>query len=206
MLAKFRNTGQSCIAANRFVVHEAVYEEFTSRLVARVDAMTVGDGLSDPVPDLGPVIDQSRVEAVHGMVSSALAAGATRLTRSFELPTVGTYVAPALLADVPDDAELSCSEVFGPAAAVFSFRDEDEALARANATEMGLAGYFWSRDVGRVWRIAERLQVGIVGANNALPTVCFAPMGGVKQSGLGREGASAGLEEFQDVRYLSLGL
>lgn len=206
MLAKFRNTGQSCIAANRFVVHESVYDEFTNRLVKQVDAMTVGDGLADPLPDLGPVIDQSRVDAVQGMVDSALAAGATRLTRSFELPTTGTYVAPALLADVPDDATLGCSEVFGPAAAVFSFRDEDEAVARANSTEMGLAGYFWSRDVGRVWRMAERLEVGIVGANNALPTVCFAPMGGVKQSGLGREGASAGLEEFQDVRYVSLGL
>jgi succinate-semialdehyde dehydrogenase/glutarate-semialdehyde dehydrogenase len=206
MLAKFRNTGQSCIAANRFVVHESVYDEFTGRLVEQVDAMTVGDGLADPLPDLGPVIDESRVDAVQGMVDSALDAGATRLTRSFELPAAGSYVAPALLADVPDDAALGCGEVFGPAAAVFSFRDEDEAVARANATEMGLAGYFWSRDIGRVWRVAERLEVGIVGANNALPTVCFAPMGGVKQSGLGREGASAGLEEFQDVRYLALGV
>jgi succinate-semialdehyde dehydrogenase/glutarate-semialdehyde dehydrogenase len=206
MLAKFRNTGQSCIAANRFVVHESVFDEFTSRLAKAIDAMTVGDGLADPLPDLGPVIDQSRVDAVQGMVDSALAAGATRLTRSFELPTMGSYVAPTLLADVPDEADLGCREVFGPAAAVFSFRDEDEAVARANSTEMGLAGYFWSRDIGRVWRVAERLEVGIVGANNALPTVCFAPMGGVKQSGLGREGASAGLEEFQDVRYLSFGL
>ncbi len=206
MLAKFRNTGQSCIAANRFVVHESVYEEFTHRLTQEIDAMTVGDGLAEPLPDLGPVIDQSRVEAVQGMVDAAVMAGATRLTRSFELPTTGTYVAPALLADVPADAALSCSEVFGPVAAVFSFRDDDEAIERANATEMGLAGYFWSRDIGRVWRMAERLEVGIVGANNALPTVCFAPMGGVKQSGLGREGASAGLAEFQDVRYLSLGL
>ena len=206
MLAKFRNTGQSCIAANRFVVHERVYDEFTGRLTEAIDAMTVGDGLADPLPDLGPVIDQSRVDAVQGMVDAALEAGATRLTREFELPSQGTFVAPALLADVPDDADLSCSEVFGPAAAVFRFRDDDEAVARANATEMGLAGYLWSRDVGRVWRTAERLQAGIIGANNALPSVCFAPMGGVKQSGLGREGASAGLEEFQDVRYLSLGL
>ncbi|KRE52515.1 NAD-dependent succinate-semialdehyde dehydrogenase [Phycicoccus sp. Soil748] len=206
MLAKFRNTGQSCIAANRFVVHESVREEFTGRLTEAIDAMSVGNGLADPLPDLGPVIDQSRVEAVQGMVDGALGAGATRLTRSFDLPAQGTYVAPALLADVPDDADLARSEVFGPVAAVFSFRDEAEALRRANGTEMGLAGYFWSRDVSRVWRMAERLEVGIIGANNALPSVCFAPMGGVKQSGLGREGAALGLEEFQDVRYLSLGL
>jgi len=140
------------------------------------------------------------------MVDEALGAGATRLTREFTLPDGGTYAAPALLADVPDHAALATREVFGPAAAVFSFRDEDEALARANATEMGLAGYFWSRDASRLWRVAERLQVGIVGANNALPSVAFAPMGGVKQSGLGREGAAAGLEEFQDVRYLAVGL
>ncbi|HET7474549.1 MAG TPA: NAD-dependent succinate-semialdehyde dehydrogenase [Dermatophilaceae bacterium] len=206
MLAKFRNTGQSCIAANRFVVHEPVYDEFVSRLVKAVDAMTVGDGLADPCPDLGPVIDRSRVLAVQGLVDQALQAGATRLTRVAELPSHGTYVAPTLLADVPGDAAIGRTEVFGPAAAVFPFRDEDEAVARANATEMGLAGYFWSRDVGRVWRMAERLEVGIVGANNALPTVCFAPMGGVKQSGLGREGADAGLAEFQDVGYVALGL
>jgi succinate-semialdehyde dehydrogenase/glutarate-semialdehyde dehydrogenase len=206
LLAKFRNTGQSCIAANRFIVHESVFEEFTGRLVKAVDAMTVGDGLGDPCPDLGPVIDASRVEAVSTMVDEALGAGATRLTREFTLPDGGTYAAPALLADVPDDAALATREVFGPAAAVFSFREEEEALARANATEMGLAGYFWSRDASRLWRVAERLQVGIVGANNALPSVAFAPMGGVKQSGLGREGAAAGLEEFQDVRYLAVGL
>jgi succinate-semialdehyde dehydrogenase/glutarate-semialdehyde dehydrogenase len=140
------------------------------------------------------------------MVSQALDAGATQLTRPFDLPTGGAYVAPTLLADVPTSAALGCEEVFGPAAAVFRFRDEEEALALANATEMGLAGYFWSRDVGRIWRVAERLEVGIIGANTPLPSVVFAPMGGVKQSGLGREGAAAGLEEFQDVRYLALGL
>jgi succinate-semialdehyde dehydrogenase/glutarate-semialdehyde dehydrogenase len=206
LVAKFRNTGQSCIGANRFVVHESVFEEFTGRLVKAVDAMSVGDGLADPCPDLGPVIDRSRVHAVSSMVDEALARGATRLTRAFDLPSAGTYAAPTLLTDVPDDAALATQEVFGPAAAVFPFRTEDEAVARANATEMGLAGYFWSRDASRLWRVAERLEVGIVGANNALPSVAFAPMGGVKQSGLGREGASVGLEEFQDVRYLAVGV
>lgn len=206
LLAKFRNTGQSCIAANRFIVHDDVYDEFVGRLVEAVDTMTVGDGLAADCPDLGPVIDNARVAAVGAMVDEAVAGGARVLTRRFDLPGTGSYVAPALLADVPDEAALARQEVFGPVAGVFRFRTEDEALARANATEMGLAGYFWSRDAARGWRVAERLETGIVGINNALPTACFAPMGGVKQSGLGREGGSAGLEEFQDVRYLAVGV
>jgi succinate-semialdehyde dehydrogenase / glutarate-semialdehyde dehydrogenase len=206
LLAKFRNTGQSCIAANRFVVHEDVYDEFVGALVDRVDGMTVGDGLADPLPDLGPVIDASRVDAVNSLVSEAISLGATRLTGERDLPSGGTFVPPTLLGDVPDTAGIATQEVFGPAAAVFRFRDTAEALARANATEMGLAGYLWSRDVSRCWRAAEHLEAGIVGVNNALPSVAFAPMGGVKQSGLGREGAAAGLEEFEDVRYLALGL
>lgn len=206
LLAKFRNTGQSCIAANRFVVHDAVYDEFVGRLVSAVDAMDLGDGLADPCPDLGPVIDASRVEAVTALVDEAVSLGANRITRERSLPDVGFYVAPTLLGDVPDDAAIATQEVFGPAAAVFRFSDTEEALARANATEMGLAGYLWSRDVSRCWRTAEHLEAGIVGINNALPSVAFAPMGGVKQSGLGREGAALGLEEFEDVRYLALGL
>ena len=123
-----------------------------------------------------------------------------------ELPTRGSFVAPTLLADVPDTAAIARQEVFGPAAAVFPFRTTEDAVSRANNTEMGLAGYLWSRDVSRCWRVAERVEAGIVGVNNALPSVAFAPMGGVKQSGLGREGAALGLEEFEDVRYLALGL
>jgi succinate-semialdehyde dehydrogenase/glutarate-semialdehyde dehydrogenase len=206
MLAKFRNTGQSCIAANRFIVHDDVHDEFVERLVAEVDAMTIGDGLAEQCPDLGPVIDSARVEAVGALVDEAISLGAKRLTQERRLPQIGTFVAPTLLTDVPDTAGLATEEVFGPAAAVFRFHDLDEAVARANRTEMGLAAYVWSRDISRCWRTAERLEAGIVGVNNALPSVAFAPMGGVKQSGLGREGAESGLEEFEDVRYLSLGL
>lgn len=206
LLAKFRNTGQSCIAANRFLVHADVYDEFATKLVAAVDAMTVGDGMADPCPDLGPVIDLTRVDAVTEMVQDALSAGAVRLTGERELPSMGSYLAPTLLADVPDTAAIATREVFGPAAALFRFQTTEEALTRANATEMGLAGYLWSRDISRCWQVAERMESGIVGVNNALPSVAFAPMGGVKQSGLGREGAGLGLEEFEDVRYLALGL
>ncbi|WP_149256725.1 NAD-dependent succinate-semialdehyde dehydrogenase [Actinomadura sp. K4S16] len=203
VLAKTRNTGQSCVAANRFLVQENVYEEFTARLAARLDAMHIGNGLDDPCPDLGPVIDGQRVAAVTSLVDEALAAGARRLTAERPVPSRGSYLAPQLLCDVPDHVALAREEVFGPAAAVSRFRDEAEALDRANASEVGLAAFVYTADAGRVWRLADHLQVGIVGANDPLPSVAFAPMGGVKQSGLGREGAAAGLTEFQDVRYLA---
>jgi succinate-semialdehyde dehydrogenase / glutarate-semialdehyde dehydrogenase len=205
MLAKFRNTGQSCIAANRFYVQARVFDEFVAGFAAAVDAMTVGDGLADPVPDLASCIDADRARAVTGMVSSAVSAGAKKVTRDFQLPGE-TFAAPSLLVDVPGDAALAREEVFGPAAAIFPFRTEPESLEQANATEMGLAGYFYTRDQARIWRVAEHLDVGIIGINNPLPSVCFAPMGGSKQSGLGREGADLGLEEFEEVRYLAIGL
>jgi len=206
MLAKFRNSGQSCIAANRFIVHDAVYDEFVGRFVERINGMSIGDGLADPCPDLAAVIDAGRAEAVTSLVSNALDRGAQLLTKDLPLPANGSFVAPALIDEVPDDTGLACDEVFGPAAGVFRFLDDEDAFARANRSEMGLAGYFYSRDISRCLRAAERLEVGIIGINNPLPTVVFAPMGGVKQSGLGREGADVGLEEFQDTRYLSLGV
>lgn len=203
VLAKTRNTGQSCVAANRFLVHERVHDEFTGRLAERLDALRIGNGLDDPCPDLGPVIDSDRVDAVTALVDEALAAGARRLTDERAVPRHGHYLPPTLLADVPDHTRIAREEVFGPAAAVFRFRDEDEAVARANATELGLAGYVYSRDPARIWRMADRMQVGILGANDPLPSVAFAPMGGVKQAGLGREGSAEGLAEFTDQRYLA---
>ncbi|MCW3845503.1 NAD-dependent succinate-semialdehyde dehydrogenase [Micromonospora yasonensis] len=205
LIAKFRNTGQSCIAANRFLVHDAVFDEFVTRLAERIDQMTIGDGLMDPTPDLSACIDANRVAAVATIVDEALSRGAKKVTRDFSVPGPA-FSAPALLVDVPQDCALAREEVFGPAAGVFRFRDEEEALSQANMTEMGLAGYVYSRSLSRAWRFAERLDVGIIGVNNPLPTVCFAPMGGTKQSGLGREGAAIGLEEFQEVRYLAIGV
>ncbi|MFR9778389.1 NAD-dependent succinate-semialdehyde dehydrogenase [Micromonospora sp. MS34] len=203
VLAKTRNTGQSCVAANRFVVHERVYDEFAHRLAARLDALTIGDGSAEPCPDLGPVIDADRVAAVTALVDEALAAGARRLTADRAVPTGGHYLAPTLLADVPEQMGLAREEVFGPAAGVFRFGTEEQALAMANVPEVGLAGYVYSRDAGRIWRMADRMQVGILGANDPLPSVAYAPMGGVKQAGIGREGAAEGLAEFTDVRYLA---
>ena len=205
MLAKFRNTGQSCIAANRFFVHSSVFDAFVERFAAAVDAMTLGDGSSSPVPDLASCIDSKRVAAVTNLVDEAIGLGARKVTREFDVPS-GAFCPPALLTDVPDGAGLATEEVFGPAAAIHRFEDEAEVLARANDTEMGLAGYFYSRDNARIWRFAEQLDVGIVGINNPLPSVAFAPMGGTKQSGLGREGASDGLAEFENSRYLAIGV
>ncbi len=206
MLAKFRNTGQSCIGANRFLVHEGVFDAFTTRLADRISDMSVGNGLADPTPDLGPCIDDRRVKEVTAMVSEALGRGAKQLNRPVPVPAAGSYCAPALLSDVPADCALATQEVFGPVAAAFPFGTEDEAVRLANNTEMGLAGYVYTRDHARVWRMADRMEVGILGVNESLPSVCFAPMGGVKQSGLGREGAATGLEEFEEVRYLALGV
>ncbi len=206
MLAKFRNTGQSCIGANRFLVHRSVLDEFTTRFTAKVDAMTIGPGaVSEPL-DLGPCIDASRVDAVTNLVAEAVAKGAKRLTRERELPVNGTFCAPTLLGDVPTDCALATTEVFGPAAGIFTFSDENEALRMANATEMGLASYVYTRDQARIWRLAETLDTGIIGVNDPLPSVAFAPMGGTKQSGIGREGGAMGLEEFQQTHYLAVGI
>lgn len=204
MLAKFRNNGQSCIAANRFLVQDGVYDEFVGRLVSRVNGMSLGDPLADPVPDLGPLIDHDRVVAVEALVADALQAGASRLTRAFAGQPTGSYAAPVLLADVPDGTGLACSEAFGPVAPIFRFRTEDEAMERANRTELGLAAYLYTRDLGRADRAVGRLEAGITGVNNPLPSAAFSPMGGVKQSGLGREGGSEGLAEFQDVHYVTI--
>lgn len=206
MLAKFRNTGQSCIAANRFIVHTSVYDEFVGEFVSRADALTVGDGLAAPCPDLGPLVDAERVEAVRTLVNGARAQGAALLTAERPVPQNGCFLAPALLAGVPAGAALARQEVFGPAAAVIRAADADEALRLANGTEMGLAAYVYSRDVGRCWTFAEQVEAGIVGVNEALPSVAFAPLGGIKESGLGREGAAEGLAEFTEPKYLSLGL
>lgn len=204
LIAKFRNNGQSCIAANRFLVQDGIYDAFVGRLAAAVDAMSVGDPLADPVPDLGPLIDDERVAAVERIVQDAEGAGARRLTRERAVPDKGSYVAPALFAGVPDHALLATTEVFGPVAGVFRYRDDEEALARANDTEMGLAAYVYTRDVRRADRFATGLEAGMIGVNLPMPSAPYVPMGGVKQSGLGVEGGREGLEDFEEIRYVAI--
>lgn len=206
VIARLRNTGQSCVAANRFLVHEAIAEEFGTRLATRFDALSIGHGVPETgqaVPDVGPMIDRARVNAVQELVTDALDRGGRLLTTERPVPGSGAYMAPALVADVPAEAALATEEVFGPAAGLFTFRSDDEALSMANSTSMGLAAYVWTANSAKVWRFGEELEAGIVGINDPVPSVAFAPMGGVKQSGLGREGASIGMEEFQDTRYLA---
>lgn len=205
MLAKFRNTGQSCIGANRFYVHDAVYDEFVEQFVAEVNALRVGTGMPPDIHDLGPLIDTTRAQEVQSMVSEAIAAGATLLTREIDVPG-SAYCAPALLAEVPPDARVSTEEIFGPAAGIYRFTDEEDVLGKANSTDMGLASYFYTRDFNRAIRVSEQLEAGIIGINNSLPTVVFTEMGGVKQSGIGREGGRHGLEEFLELSYLSIEL
>jgi succinate-semialdehyde dehydrogenase/glutarate-semialdehyde dehydrogenase len=206
VLGRLRNTGQSCVAANRFLVQDSIADEFARRLAAKFDAMTIGHGVPDdgtPVPDLGPVIDAERASAVQALVDDALSRGARRVTERTEVPGQGSFMAPTLLTDVPDDAPLVSEEVFGPAAGIVTFASDEEAILKANATEMGLAAYLWSTSPKRGWDIPEQLEAGIVGVNDPLPSVAFAPMGGAKQSGLGREGSSLGLEEFEEVQYVA---
>ncbi|WP_415854194.1 aldehyde dehydrogenase family protein [Sinomonas sp. G460-2] len=203
VLAKTRNTGQSCVAANRFFVQDGVFEEFVTRLAGRLDALSIGDGSAEPVPDLGPMINQDSVASVQRMVDEALELGAKERTSWRQVPAGGSFLRPMLLTDVPEQAALAREEVFGPVAAAFPFTDEAEVLGRANHTEMGLAAYVFTRDAARSWRVADELEAGIVGINDPLPSVAFAPMGGVKQSGLGREGASLGMEEFTEPKYLA---
>lgn len=203
MIAKFRNNGQSCIAANRFFIHERRYEEFVQRLSDAVGAMRVGNPM-DTHSDLGPVIDVGSQQKLERAVCDALRSGAEVANREVSVPDTGTYVAPRIAVNVSADTFLGHEEVFGPVAAVFRYDDIDEVVAVANATDMGLAGYVYTRNLMVAGHLTEKLQAGIIGLNNPLPSAAFAPMGGVKESGFGREGGQHGLREFQDVRYVSM--
>lgn len=206
LVAKFRNNGQSCIAANRVYVQDEVYDEVAARLGEATSELVLGDPLGDSAVDLGPLIERQRVTSVEAMVDEALASGARWLGDAPQVPGGGCYTRPGFLTDVAAEVALATTEVFAPVSGVFRFHDEEEVLERANATEMGLAGYVYTSDVSRGWRMAERLEVGILGLNHPLPSTAFAPLGGVKQSGIGREGAHQGLEEFTVTRYLSVGI
>ncbi len=205
MIAKFRNNGQSCIAANRVLVQRTVLDGFVERLRVAVEAMVVGDPLGSSAVDLGPLISAERVAQVAALVGEACAGGGRMLTSDAELPAAGHWHRPCFVVEPPLTSGLATTEVFGPAAGVFAFDEEDEALRRANDTEMGLAAYVYTSDVGRAWRMVEGLEAGIVACNDPLPTAALATLGGMKQSGIGREGGRLGLEEFEEWHYVSFG-
>ena len=201
LIAKYRNTGQTCVCANRFLVQSGVYEAFARKLAARVAMLQVGPG-SEPDVVQGPLIDTAGLEKVEAHLADATAKGARILTGGRRHARGGTFFEPTVLAGVTTAMRVAREETFGPVAPLFRFDTEAQAVEMANATEFGLAAYFYSRDIGRCFRVAEALEYGMVGVNTGLISNEVAPFGGVKQSGIGREGSKYGLEEYLEIKYL----
>jgi len=204
MIAKFRNGGQACTAANRFYVHTDVAEEFIAGFGTAVENLWIG-AAADPETEIGPLISATAVETVGGLVDAAVAAGA-RVSHQAPTPEHGWFYPPTLLADVPADAEILRREIFGPVAPVVTWSDEADMLRQVNATESGLAAYVYAGRLQDAIRLAERMEAGMVGINRGIVSDPSTPFGGVKQSGLGREGAREGLREYQETRYFSVDL
>lgn len=203
--SKYRNSGQTCVCANRILVQAGIYDAFAERLAARVGELRVGPGTDAGVTQ-GPLIDTAALTKVESQVADAVGQGARVLAGGARHALGGTFYQPTVLADVTQDMLIAREETFGPVAPLLRFGDEAEAIALANATEYGLAAYFYSRDLARVWRVAEALEYGMVGVNAGVISTAVAPFGGVKQSGFGREGSRYGIEEYLDIKYLCLGL
>lgn len=203
-VAKMRNGGQACVAANRFLVHETVAAEFTERLVARLQEFALGPGI-DPASTLGPLIDARAHARLARAVAAAVDDGARVALSDGATPEAGFFMAPTVLADVPRDARILSEEIFGPVAPIVTFRDEDDAIELANATEHGLVAFAYTRDLGRSLRLPERLETGMLGLNTGLVSTPAAPFGGVKQSGLGREGGREGIAEYLETTYVAIG-
>ncbi|WP_193044304.1 NAD-dependent succinate-semialdehyde dehydrogenase [Mycolicibacterium baixiangningiae] len=203
MAAKMRNMGEACTAANRIYVHRDIATDFAERLAARMGKLVVGNGLDDGT-QVGPLIDATGRAKVQRLVDDALSRGATALTGGRLPDGPGYFYPPTVLADVSPESELMTTEVFGPVAPVIPFDDEDEVIARANDTDWGLVGYVFTQDIDRAFDLGERLEVGMVGVNTGVVSNPAAPFGGVKQSGLGREGGKVGIDEFLEYKYLSV--
>ncbi|QUJ70338.1 NAD-dependent succinate-semialdehyde dehydrogenase (plasmid) [Photobacterium sp. GJ3] len=200
--SKFRNAGQTCVCANRFYVHDGVYDLFIEKFKAAVEALKVGDGLEDGVT-IGPVIDESAKEKIMHLADHTVAQGATLVTGGN--PLAGLFVQPTILANVTHDMDIVQEEIFGPIAPVIRFSSDDELIQMANDTIYGLASYFYSQNINRIWKVAEALEYGMVGINEGMISTEVAPFGGVKQSGIGREGAKQGIDEYMDIKYLCFG-
>jgi succinate-semialdehyde dehydrogenase/glutarate-semialdehyde dehydrogenase len=204
MLSKYRNTGQTCVCANRLLVQEGVYDAFSEKLKGAVEKLKVGNGMGEGVTQ-GPLINADAVKKVEEHIADALARGARIVTGGHRHELGGNFFQPTVLANVPGDAQIFREETFGPVAPLFRFKDEAEAIKLANDTEFGLAAYFYARDVGRVFRVAEALEYGILGINEGIISTEVAPFGGMKSSGLGREGSKYGIEDYLEIKYLALG-
>lgn len=204
MISKFRNTGQTCVCANRILVQDGVLDAFTEQLVSRVKEMHVGDGCGDGVTQ-GPLINQAAVERIERLIADATEKGARVATGGRRHALGRTFFEPTVLTDVTSEMAIAREEIFGPVATIFRFNSEDEALQIANATPYGLAAYFYTRDLGRTFRVAEALEYGIVGINEGIISTETAPFGGMKESGIGREGSKYGIEEFLEIKYALVG-
>ena len=202
--SKYRNSGQTCVCANRLFVQDGIYDAFAQKLVAAVAKLRIGDGLAGAT-DQGPLIDANALEKVEQHVADAQAKGAKVLAGGARHALGGTFFQPTVLAEVDARMLIAQEETFGPVAPLLRFSSEDEAIAMANATEAGLAGYFYTRDLARAWRVMEKLECGIVGVNTGLVSTEVAPFGGVKESGMGREGSKYGLNDYTELKYACFG-
>jgi succinate-semialdehyde dehydrogenase/glutarate-semialdehyde dehydrogenase len=204
MICKFRNAGQTCVCANRILVQEGVYDEFAEKLKVAAAGLKLGEGTADGVT-MGPLIHEGAANDVMTFIEDAVASGATVVSGGGRSDLGECFVEPTILTNVNDDMRVFREEIFGPVAPLFKFSTEDEAIAMANDTEFGLACYFYSRDIGRIWRVGEALEYGIVGINEGIISNEMAPFGGVKESGQGREGSKYGLDDYLEIKYMCMG-
>jgi succinate-semialdehyde dehydrogenase/glutarate-semialdehyde dehydrogenase len=204
MASKFRNSGQTCVCANRIYVQAGIYDAFIEKLAEKIKTLKVGDAFEDGVAQ-GPLINKAAVDKVERLIKDATEKGAKVVVGGARHEKGELFYQPTLLRDIPDNADVLRDEIFGPVAPIIRFDSEQEAIDLANATEFGLASYFYARDIGRVWRVSEALQAGIIGVNEGITSAVEAPFGGVKQSGLGREGSKYGLSDYTDVKYVLMG-
>lgn len=205
LASKFRNAGQTCVCANRLYVQDGVYDRFAEKLQQAVEKLRIGDGLQDGVTT-GPLIDEKAVAKVEEHIADAIAKGAKVVTGGKPHALGGNFFQPTILVNVPDSAKVAKEETFGPLAPLFRFKDEADVIAQANDTEFGLAAYFYARDLSRVFRVGEALEYGIIGINTGIISTEVAPFGGVKASGLGREGSKYGIEDYLEIKYMCIGL
>ncbi len=205
LASKYRNAGQTCVCTNRFLVQDSVYDEFSTKLANAVASLKVGNGLEDGVTQ-GPLIDEAAVKKVELLIDDAEKKGAKILTGGKRHALGKTYFEPTIMTEVTTDMRMAKEEIFGPVAPLFRFKDEQDALKMANDTEFGLAAYFYARDMSRVWRVSEALEYGMVGVNTGMISNEVAPFGGMKSSGLGREGSKYGIEDYLEIKYVCMGI
>lgn len=204
LISKYRNAGQTCVCSNRLFVHDSIYDQFVEKFVTATENLTIGDGMQDGVT-IGPLVNKKAVDDVHALVCASVDAGAKVAAGGGPHKLGGCFYQPTVLTDVTSEMAVFRNEIFGPVAPVIRFSSEEEVIKMANDSEFGLASYFYTRDIGRVWRVAEALEYGIVGINEGIISNEMAPFGGVKESGSGREGSKYGIEDYVEIKYMLMG-